>query len=85
MYDIDHPETLREVVSEFNAYPTHEGAETILTEMADYLDQYATEYAKLADEAWKHYGKKDIWTRDVWKANKEEAEQEEELKTESAL
>ncbi|MGQ9608399.1 MAG: radical SAM protein [bacterium] len=65
---IDHPETLREVVSEFNAYPTHEGAETILTEMADYLDRYSAEYAKLADEAWKNYGKKDIWTRDVWKA-----------------
>jgi hypothetical protein len=34
--------------------------------MADYLDNYAHEYAKLADKAWKDYGKKDIWTRDVW-------------------
>lgn len=68
---IDHPRTLREVVQEFCAYPTHEGAETIITEMADYLDQYSLEYAKLADEAWKNYGKEDIWTRDVWKVDEE--------------
>lgn len=78
---IDHPETLREVVSEFNAYPTHEGAETILTEMADYLDQYSAEYTKLANEAWKHYGKRDIWTRDVWKADEETAEEKLEVKS----
>jgi len=65
---IDHPETLRQTVEEFSAYPTHEGAETLITVMADHLDQYSEEYGKLADEAWKSYGKKDIWTRDLWNA-----------------
>ncbi len=63
---IDHPETLRELVAEHGAYPTHEGADTVINEMADYLDRYAEEYGKLAAEAWKNYGKEDIWTRDVW-------------------
>jgi len=69
---IDHPESLREVVAEHGAHPTHEGAETLITEMADYLDQYSLEYGKLADEAWKDYGKQDIWTRDVWTVEEEE-------------
>ncbi len=69
---IDHPETLREVVAKHGAYPTHDGAETILTEMADYLDEYSAEYAKLGNKAWKNYTKKDIWTRDVWKGEEEE-------------
>jgi len=69
---IDHPETLRQVVQEFGAHPTHDGAETLITEMADHLDQYSVEYGKLADEAWKGYGKKDVWTRDVWTVEEEE-------------
>jgi len=40
--------------------------------MADHLDQYSVEYGKLADEAWKDYGKKDVWTRDVWTVEEEE-------------
>jgi len=69
---IDHPETLRELVAEHGAYPTHEGAETLVNEMADYLDSYAVEYGKLANEAWKNYGKEDIWTRDVWTVEEED-------------
>ncbi len=69
---IDHPETLRELVAEYDAYPTHDGAETLVNEMADYLDSYALEYGKLANEAWKNYGKEDIWTRDVWTVEEEE-------------
>jgi MoaA/NifB/PqqE/SkfB family radical SAM enzyme len=69
---IDHPETLRELVAEHGAYPTHDGAETLVNEMADYLDSYAVEYGKLANEAWKSYGKKDIWTRDVWTVDEED-------------
>jgi MoaA/NifB/PqqE/SkfB family radical SAM enzyme len=72
---IDHPETLREVVAEYGAYPTHDGAETVITEMAEYLDKYSAEYGKLANKAWESYGKKDIWTRDVWKGEEEETEQ----------
>jgi len=71
---IDHPETLRQVVAEFGAHPTHDGAETIVNEMADYLDKYSKEYGKLADEAWKDYGKKDVWTRDVWMPEEKKVE-----------
>ena len=49
---IDNPAVLREVVKEGGAYPTHDGAETIINELAPSLDQYAAEYAKLANEAW---------------------------------
>jgi MoaA/NifB/PqqE/SkfB family radical SAM enzyme len=49
---IDNPEILRKVVREFNAYPTCEGADQILTEFADELDQYSEEYRKYADPAW---------------------------------
>jgi MoaA/NifB/PqqE/SkfB family radical SAM enzyme len=69
---IDHPQALREAIAKHSAYPTHEGAETLVTEMAEHLDNYASEYAKLADEAWKEYGKQDIWTRDVWTVSEEE-------------
>jgi len=43
---------LRDVVAESGAHPTHEGAETIINELAPSLDQYAAEYGKLADEVW---------------------------------
>jgi MoaA/NifB/PqqE/SkfB family radical SAM enzyme len=49
---IDNPGVLREVVKEGQAYPTHAGAETIINEMAPFLDKYAAEYALLADRAW---------------------------------
>jgi len=39
---IDKPEILREVVKEFGAYPTHNGAKTIINgEIAEFLDNYA--------------------------------------------
>lgn len=72
---IDHPATLRQTVTEFGAYPTHDGAETVITQMADYLDNYSAEYRKLADKAWKNYGKKDVWTRDVWMPEQKEDEE----------
>lgn len=49
---IDNPTVLREVVKEGDAHPTHTGAETIVTELATNIDQYAAEYANLADQAW---------------------------------
>lgn len=73
---IDHPETLRQLVAEFGAYPTHDGAETLITEMSDYLDRYSAEWGELADNAWKEYGKKDIWTRDVWMPEEKAEEKE---------
>jgi len=55
---IDNPEILRRVVNEFHARPTHEGAETIITRLADDLDKYAREYRRYADPAWELEWKK---------------------------
>lgn len=49
---IDHPEVLRKVVKECNAYPTHGNAHTILTKCADHLDQYSKEYGELSKPFW---------------------------------
>lgn len=49
---IDEPEVLRDVVTQCGAYPTHPGAETIITELKDQLDEYSTAYHKIADKAW---------------------------------
>jgi len=50
---LDNPWVLRDIVAETNAYPTHEGAETLITTLADSLDKYADEYKVIADKAWK--------------------------------
>lgn len=44
---IDHPEVLREAIIEGGARPTHEGAETLVTEIADDLDAYAAEMERI--------------------------------------
>jgi MoaA/NifB/PqqE/SkfB family radical SAM enzyme len=49
---IDHPNVLREIVAENGAHPTHHGAETIITDLAEALDQYAEEFSKLVDPVW---------------------------------
>jgi MoaA/NifB/PqqE/SkfB family radical SAM enzyme len=49
---IDHPATLREIVSDCEVRPTHRGAEGILTELAPGLDRYAAEVARLFDPLW---------------------------------
>ncbi|MCX7703924.1 MAG: radical SAM protein [Planctomycetota bacterium] len=49
---IDNPQVLRDVVKENNAYPTHQDAEQVITEFAPFLDKYAEEYGRLADEEW---------------------------------
>lgn len=38
---IDNPEILRQVVAETGAHPTHPGAESLITELAADLDEYA--------------------------------------------
>ncbi len=55
---IDAPEILRKVVKEFNAHPTCDGAEELITKFAEELDKYAVEYRKYADQAWKKEWKK---------------------------
>ncbi len=49
---IDHPHVLREICREFQPYPTHEGAETLVTTLSGDLDTYAEEAAKVMDSAW---------------------------------
>ena len=50
----DHrpPPLLRQVVEESGAHPTHPGAETILTQFSDDMEQYASAYGELADALW---------------------------------
>ena len=62
---IDHPEVLREVSSMEGVYFTHEGADIVVSEIADSLDNYAREYAKFAEKAWKEdYPSKRVTTND---------------------
>ena len=49
---IDHPEVGREMFGSEGAYPTHEGAADIFTGLAPRVDDYAAEYAGLADPSW---------------------------------
>jgi len=49
---IDAPEVLREVVHKCHAYPTHPGAETIITTIAPDIDRYSEAYHKIADPVW---------------------------------
>ena len=49
---IDHPHVLREVCAEFRPYPTHEGAETLVTTLCGELDRYSAEAARVLDATW---------------------------------
>jgi len=49
---IDHNEWLAEVIQETGAQPSYPGAETIITDLAEGVREWAHEYAKLADRAW---------------------------------
>jgi MoaA/NifB/PqqE/SkfB family radical SAM enzyme len=49
---IDEPDVLRECVAKHHAYPTHPGAETLVTVLKDQIDDYARSYRAIADEVW---------------------------------
>ncbi|HTP63750.1 MAG TPA: radical SAM protein [Geobacteraceae bacterium] len=49
---IDHPDVGRELFNSGGAYPTHEGAASIFTELAGEMDDYARRYGEIADLAW---------------------------------
>lgn len=49
---IDHPDTGRELFASAGAYPTHDGAASIFTDLAPRMDAYAAEYAEIAEPAW---------------------------------
>mgnify|MGYP005847630079 CR=1 FL=1 len=75
---IDHPKVLRTLVKKYGAYPTHDGAETIVTDLADFLDDYSKRLAELYNPIWardfcwaaKLHGKPQYdWSQDpVWGA-----------------
>ncbi|MCG2675579.1 radical SAM protein [bacterium] len=55
----DHPWVMREVVKEAKAQPTSEGAEHVVTNLAQPLDDYAREWKRVADPIWeKEYKRK---------------------------
>jgi MoaA/NifB/PqqE/SkfB family radical SAM enzyme len=49
---IDNPHMLRDIVAETGAYPTHDGAESVVTDLARQLDDYSCAYGKIADRVW---------------------------------
>ena len=49
---IDEPEVSRAAFCMPGVYATHPGAETLYTDLASAMDEYAGEHAKLADKAW---------------------------------
>jgi len=56
---IDEPTVLREAVAKCHAHPTHDGAETLITDLKQQIDEYAGSYRAIADEAWeKEYEEK---------------------------
>ncbi|MGB4505242.1 MAG: radical SAM protein [Syntrophaceticus sp.] len=55
---IDEPDALRQIVKQTGAYPTHEGAETVLSgELANVLDQRAAAWKEVADPIWSSRGR----------------------------
>ena len=57
---IDNPHVLRDVVAETDAYPTHPGAESLITKFAEPLDEYAKAFGEvLKDE------EKSTWTMHI--------------------
>jgi MoaA/NifB/PqqE/SkfB family radical SAM enzyme len=54
---IDHPEVFREAVSMDGVYFTHDGADNVVTDISEFLDQYAADYARYSEKAWREeYG-----------------------------
>jgi hypothetical protein len=51
---IDHPHILKQVVGECQAYPTHIGADSLLSDLFSELEQYARDYGRMADKLWEN-------------------------------
>jgi len=52
---IDHPQVFREIQKKFNLRPTHEGAETLINELAPQLDEYSKKVHQIFEKIWKDY------------------------------
>jgi len=53
---IDNPKVFRAMVKHFNAKPQHEGAEKVVTELAEDLDRLAEGWKPYADKLWYEHG-----------------------------
>jgi len=49
---IDNPEVYRDVVRACCAYPTHDGAEDVITKIKGDIDDYARRFRAIADPVW---------------------------------
>lgn len=49
---IDEPDVLRQAVARYHAHPTHLGAETLVTDLKQEIDEYARSYRAIADAVW---------------------------------
>lgn len=64
---IDHPEVMRKVVQENGAYATHEGAESLITDLRQGLDEYACNMEAVADPVWNEdYRWAEEWLGEDW-------------------
>jgi len=50
---IDHPKIIRELVKEFNLYPTHPQAENFIKDLAPKIDEYSKKVHSFMDKVWK--------------------------------
>ncbi|HDQ93637.1 MAG TPA: radical SAM protein [Synergistetes bacterium] len=66
---IDHPHILREAVELFGARPSHSGSESILGELADGLDKYASGVKAEMDPLW-NGGERDRYLASLEKEDK---------------
>ncbi len=54
---IDNPEVLREIHKEVKIKPTHPGAESLLNELSEGIDEYSEKVKKVYDPIWKEFKK----------------------------
>jgi hypothetical protein len=66
---IDHPHILRAAVERFGARPTHPGSESILGELAEGLDKYASGVRAEMDPLW-YGGERDRYLASLKKEDK---------------
>ena len=61
----DHPWVMREMVKEAGAHPTYKGAEHVINNLAQPLDDYAREWKKVADPIWERKYKRKAEARKI--------------------
>ncbi len=49
---IDHPQEFREIFQEFHPYPTHPGADSLVTGLNDELDEYSEKITEIMNKLW---------------------------------